>query len=373
MVPPPLRKKNPFIIFSPSGCLALFSSFRGVRGIKLNDPSKNSSDDQDWSYPWRAWVLLSSALLWLLSCFMHKGAKLRMSQKRTMLWGQCAILPAAREEPHGKDPLTEAVLESGLFPISVARCRGVEDVVGWLSLTFSLSFSIALLTGSREQRGCLPVSFPKQGRQAGCRHPFFGAQSGSLLRAHFYVLAWVVPPKGNFPNCAKRQQFSNSSRHEEEPCPAMELPPEATGSLRQPWPWAFWDFHEAERPRSTTGCSAEPSRLRGNLPKGKPDVGIAQSWIIHRKCVSKTWCFSQWQSSSWRSRKSTFCQASTLKQGCNEIEVEAESCHGASASGSAGKEILGDFFFLWFQLVALKHGDQSSHLWMSGEKKLHAV
>jgi len=34
MVPPPLRKKNPFIHFSPSGCLALFSGFRGVKGDK---------------------------------------------------------------------------------------------------------------------------------------------------------------------------------------------------------------------------------------------------------------------------------------------------------------------------------------------------
>lgn len=150
MVPPPLRKKNPFIIFSPSGCLALFSSFRGVRGIKLNDPSKNSSDDQDWSYPWRAWVLLSSALLWLLSCFMHKWAKLRMSQKRTMLWGQCAILPAAREEPHGNRPSDRGSFGKWSVPhlcCQMQRGRGCGGVA-----VFDLLSVLQHCSPHREQR-----------------------------------------------------------------------------------------------------------------------------------------------------------------------------------------------------------------------------
>lgn len=113
MVPPPLRKENPFIIFSPSGCLALFSTFREVRGIKWNDPSKNSSDDEDSSYSWRPWLYYflpssgftpalctrgqSSGRLALRSSLARVKDPSSPCQKGMMLWTQCAILPVARK------------------------------------------------------------------------------------------------------------------------------------------------------------------------------------------------------------------------------------------------------------------------------------
>lgn len=92
------------------------------------------------------------------------------------LRNQQEIIPAARKEPRSKVPLTQTVFKCGLFPLFAARHRGIGGAwVGWQFLpslrTFSFSSSIALLTGSRDRRICLPASFPKHGSVGGCQMP----------------------------------------------------------------------------------------------------------------------------------------------------------------------------------------------------------
>lgn len=98
----------------------------------------------------------------------------------------------------------------------------------------SLPSSVALLTGSRDQRSCLPVSFPKAvGVDARC--PLFGVVSGShLLRPDLCILACLLPPKGNFPNCAKGGRFSEHLQPNRDRRTSHVLP---SSSLTKPQAW----------------------------------------------------------------------------------------------------------------------------------------
>lgn len=65
-----------------------------------------------------------------------------------------------------------------MWPVPSLCCQTQRDWgawVVWQSLpslrTFSFSSSIALLTGSRDRRICLPASFPKHGSVGGCQMP----------------------------------------------------------------------------------------------------------------------------------------------------------------------------------------------------------
>lgn len=125
-------------------------------------------------------VYIIFCLALLRSCFMKGWAELREAGAEVQLslrerdpsspWGrwmllrsQWEIVPAAREEPHSEVPLTEAV-PMWSIPCLCCPVQGTGvSVVGWQPLSslkiFLFSSSIVLLTGSRERRSCLLVSF----------------------------------------------------------------------------------------------------------------------------------------------------------------------------------------------------------------------